>query len=139
MKKCILCGKELQDDEVNELRILPPEGDEPLEVVYMCETCFEKVRPVISDEKAFNSYLRESLEDIKNNWEKGTKENSKVDSIVKILELKDEKNNTYCGKTGVITKIDDIGQLWGTWGGLAIIPEVDKYLVFKGESDGKEN
>ena len=37
---------------------------------------------------------------------------------------------TYDGKEGVITYIDDLGQLHGTWGGLAVIPEVDDYKVF---------
>ena len=32
---------------------------------------------------------------------------------------------TYEGRTGVVEYIDDIGQLHGTWGGLAVIPDVD--------------
>ena len=35
------------------------------------------------------------------------------------------------GKTGVVTDIDDIGQLHGTWGSLAIIPGLDKYEIIK--------
>jgi hypothetical protein len=33
----------------------------------------------------------------------------------------------YSGRTGVITSIDDMGQLHGTWGGLAVIPGEDSY------------
>ena len=33
------------------------------------------------------------------------------------------------GKSGVVTSIDDIGQLHGTWGGLAVIPEVDEFEI----------
>ena len=31
----------------------------------------------------------------------------------------------YCGRTGEITVIDDIGQLHGTWGGLAVNLDYD--------------
>lgn len=33
----------------------------------------------------------------------------------------------YSGKQGVVEYVDDIGQLHGTWGGLAVIPGVDKF------------
>ena len=40
----------------------------------------------------------------------------------------------YTGKIGVITHIDDIGQLHGTWGSLAINLDVDKIEILdKGE------
>ena len=35
----------------------------------------------------------------------------------------------YNGKEGTVTRVDDAGQLWGTWGGLAIIPGVDDFQV----------
>lgn len=35
----------------------------------------------------------------------------------------------YNGKEGTVTKVDDAGQLWGTWGGLALIPGVDDFQV----------
>lgn len=35
----------------------------------------------------------------------------------------------YTGKEGVVTKIDDAGQLHGTWGGLAVIPGVDNFTI----------
>lgn len=38
---------------------------------------------------------------------------------------------SYIGKEGVITKIDDAGQLHGTWGGLAVIPGEDGFTVIK--------
>lgn len=33
----------------------------------------------------------------------------------------------YCGRVGIITSIDDAGQLHGTWGGCALIPGVDSF------------
>ena len=35
----------------------------------------------------------------------------------------------YSGRVGVITHIDDIGQLHGTWGGLALVPDLDDFIV----------
>lgn len=52
-----------------------------------------------------------------------------VGDTIKIIEMKDEP--TYKGREGVIESIDSMGQLHGTWGGCAIIPEVDKYEVIK--------
>lgn len=47
---------------------------------------------------------------------------------VRIIHL-DGEDNRYDGKEGIIEHIDGIGQLHGTWGSLAIIPEVDKFEV----------
>jgi hypothetical protein len=35
----------------------------------------------------------------------------------------------YSGKEGVVNHIDSIGQLHGTWGGLAVNPNVDRFRV----------
>lgn len=55
----------------------------------------------------------------------------KVGDRLRIIELDncgyDEQARKYSGKTGEITSIDDAGQLHGTWGGLAVIPGVDKF------------
>lgn len=42
---------------------------------------------------------------------------------------KDHQATALNGKTGTVTSIDSIGQLHGTWGGLAIIPEVDEFSI----------
>ena len=52
----------------------------------------------------------------------------KVGQKVRIIQLKGE-DTRYDGKEGVIEHIDGIGQLHGTWGGLAIIPEADEFTV----------
>jgi hypothetical protein len=47
---------------------------------------------------------------------------------VRIIHLEGE-DNSYDGREGVINYIDAIGQLHGTWGSLAIIPEADEFEV----------
>ena len=37
------------------------------------------------------------------------------------------EDTRYDGKEGVIEHIDGIGQLHGTWGSLAVIPEADDF------------
>lgn len=48
---------------------------------------------------------------------------------IKIIRMVDEPS--YNERTGVIEHIDDAGQLHGSWGGLAVIPEVDKVELVK--------
>lgn len=50
----------------------------------------------------------------------------KVGDKIRIIRMEDElQGDNYVGREGVIEFIDSMGQLHGTWGGLAIIPEVD--------------
>lgn len=49
---------------------------------------------------------------------------------IRIIRMDDEfSGNRYNGKEGVVEHVDGIGQLHGTWGGLAVIPEVDTFVV----------
>ena len=50
----------------------------------------------------------------------------KVGDHIRIIHLKGEVS-TYDGKEGIVRSIDSIGQLHGTWGGLAVIPEEDEF------------
>ena len=52
---------------------------------------------------------------------------AKVGDKVTIVQMEGEPQ--YSCKSGVILKIDSIGQLHGTWGGCALIPGVDNYEV----------
>ena len=54
-----------------------------------------------------------------------------VGDTIKIIALDDPYDNTYPGRIGTVTLIDSIGQLHGTWGGLAVIPEKDSYSIIK--------
>ena len=51
----------------------------------------------------------------------------KVGDKIKIINMKDEPQ--YTDQEGAVTHIDDAGQIHGTWGGCAIVPEVDTYIV----------
>lgn len=51
--------------------------------------------------------------------------NYKVGDYIRIIDMNGEPR--YRGKTGMITFIDDAGQLHGTWGGLAVVPGVDLF------------
>lgn len=53
----------------------------------------------------------------------------KIGDVIKIINMKDEPQ--YTGKTGIVKKIDDTGQIHGTWGGCAIIPNIDEYLILE--------
>lgn len=51
----------------------------------------------------------------------------KVGDTIRIIDMSGEPH--YSGRVGVVTSIDAIGQLHGTWGGLAVIPGEDTYVV----------
>lgn len=55
----------------------------------------------------------------------------KVGDFIRILCMRGEPQ--YTGKTGRVTVVDSIGQLHGTWGGLAVIPGEDEYEIVKEE------
>jgi len=53
----------------------------------------------------------------------------KVGDTIRIVCMSGEPR--YSGKEGEITHIDDMGQLHGTWGGLAVIPGEDNYEIIQ--------
>ena len=56
-------------------------------------------------------------------------ENVKIGDTIKIIKMEGEPQ--YTDREGIVTHIDDAGQIHGTWGGCAIIPEVDNYIIIK--------
>ena len=60
--------------------------------------------------------------------------NVQIGDIIRIIKMYDadgrDTQATRCaGRIGTVEFIDSIGQLHGTWGGLAIIPEVDEFEI----------
>jgi hypothetical protein len=56
-----------------------------------------------------------------------------VGEKIRIIDMVGEPQ--YNGKSGTITDIDDMGQVHGTWGGLAVIPDEDMYEVIANPDD----
>lgn len=52
-----------------------------------------------------------------------------IGDTIRIIEMKGEPQ--YDGKEGVVEFIDCIGQIHGTWGGCAVIPEEDIFQIIK--------
>ena len=52
----------------------------------------------------------------------------KVGDRIRIYHLKGE-DRPYDGDEGVVEHIDGIGQLHGTWGGLAVRPDEDDFQL----------
>ena len=56
-------------------------------------------------------------------------EKTKIGDSIKIIKMEDVPH--YKDREGVVTHIDDTGRIHGIWGGCAIIPEVDTYIIVK--------
>ena len=48
---------------------------------------------------------------------------------IKIIHMEGEPQ--YTNREGVVTHIDDAGQIHGTWGGCAIVSEVDEFIILE--------
>ena len=64
---------------------------------------------------------------------------AKVGDKIRIVRMDDNNGQdwqarAYNGKEGTITLIDSIGQLHGTWGGLAVNPECDEFTIIENEA-----
>ena len=56
-------------------------------------------------------------------------EKVKIGDTIKIIKMDGEPH--YTDRKGVVTHIDDAGQIHGTWGGCAIIPKVDEFIILE--------
>ena len=53
----------------------------------------------------------------------------RIGDKIKIINMEGEPH--YKDREGRATHIDDAGQIHGTWGGCAIVPKVDTYVIVK--------
>lgn len=61
---------------------------------------------------------------------------AKVGDKIQITKMLDEPN--YTGRIGIVKFIDSLGQLHGTWGGLAVQEENDQYIVIGEENENRK-
>jgi hypothetical protein len=53
----------------------------------------------------------------------------KVGDRIRIIYMSGEPQ--YTGKEGVVRRIDDAGQIHGTWGGCAVLPDEDDFEIIE--------
>ena len=53
--------------------------------------------------------------------------NVRIGDRIKIIRMESEPQ--YTNREGVITHIDDAGQIHGTWGSCALILEIDTFVI----------
>lgn len=53
----------------------------------------------------------------------------KVGDLIRITYMDEEPH--YAGKEGVVEFIDSLGQIHGSWGGCALIPSIDSFVIVK--------
>lgn len=59
-------------------------------------------------------------------------ENVNIGDTIRIITMNDALSGSrYNGREGIVEGIDSLGQLHGTWGGLAVLPEEDEFIVIK--------
>ena len=59
-------------------------------------------------------------------------DDSIIGKTIRIINMEGEPQ--YSGKKGIVTTIDSIGQLHGTWGGCAVFPATDLFEVVETET-----
>ncbi len=55
----------------------------------------------------------------------------KIGDKIRIIHMEGEPQ--YTNAVGVVTLIDDEGQIHGTWGGCAIRPDIDEFEILKSQ------
>ena len=59
-------------------------------------------------------------------------DNVKIGDTIKIIKMEGEPQ--YTNREGIVTHIDDSGQIHGTRGGCALIPEIDTFVILNHDS-----
>lgn len=60
---------------------------------------------------------------------------ARVGDKIRIIHMDGEPR--YTDKIGIIDKIDDMNQLHGSWGGCAVIPDVDLFEIIEEKFDNE--
>jgi len=113
--KCCFCGNEIEGHGNNAL---------PLKQSVCCDHCNNYV---VVPARIYKLCKEQGKTEQAKKLIDGINPKASVGAKVLILEMKDEPN--YSGKSGIIEHIDDAGQIHGTWGGCALIPSTDIYII----------
>ena len=94
----------------------------------------DKYRALLYYFEIINQYSDYEMGQLKQSYEKRVKSNKTqlkelIGKKIKIINMEGEPQ--YTNKTGYVKFIDDFNQIHGTWGGCAIIPEIDSYEIIK--------
>lgn len=118
--------------EEYKIQILRDQAKKLDEVLQVLKTNFDIDEECV-DEYSFISIVKDKLSDMAkcNEIEPSSKLQmssiSYIGKTIRIISMKGESN--YQGKIGVVNRIDGMGQLHGSWGGLAINPQEDKFEI----------
>ena len=118
---CCICGKEINGH-----------GNNPVPLKDSGKCCNECNELVIKTRLLLAKYYGSEIgkEEVKSFCkENNANRVANIGAKVAIVEMNKEPN--YVGKYGTIIHIDDIGQIHGSWGGCALIPELDVYLIIQ--------
>lgn len=88
----------------------------------------KKVKRIVDEAYEDEDIDNDDVDD-DDDFDNDTDENPEVQvgDTIRIISMKGEPQ--YDGREGVVELIDSIGQIHGTWGGCAIQPENDKFIV----------
>lgn len=121
MNKCVICGKQFEGFGNNA---------EPIAHGFCCDECNEKVVLLRLAQHQYTYGNASTRLEFEQEIAKHNKKHpAQVGDRVYIFEMRDEPS--YTAKVGVVEHIDDMGQLHGTWGGCAVVPSEDVYMVLQ--------
>lgn len=99
-----------------------PKGQTDVTVYTIYKDRLDNIEDVLKEQ----GYIKEVKEEV------NPKVEVKIGDVIHINHLQGE-DTSKDGKEGIIKAIDDMGQLHGTWGSVAIIPGVDDFDIIKPE------
>lgn len=113
-----------EDLDYDKLREELEDNEEEVE----CQVCYNLVPKEDAIKTDGGYYIcKDCYNKNQNDLEEGYGPKVKKGDKIKIINMKGEPQ--YAGKEGVVQDIDGIGQIHGTWGGCALIPEEDDFIV----------
>ncbi len=97
----------------------------------IAKNIFAELRTITVMSNVYGEYAINcgKLDELKNKYLSRVDGTVSIGDTIKIISMHNEPQ--YAGRTGVVTHFDDAGELHGTWGGCALIPEVDTFEIMQ--------